>query len=172
MEGRRKMQAGSSRSARHLLCLLVVANIAACAAFASCASLATPLAQRRRLGAAQPRRARMSSAAPKDGAGRLPPKPLAKYSTEPVGTNLPKADSAKYVLLVSCLCQSTFCLCLCKVCLACVLLVPKLMRAPHPWGVCLWGVGRVQPRGTVASMKELFCAHAQAVCSQTSNPVN
>lgn len=38
--------------------------------------------------------ARMSSVV-QDGAGRLPPKPLAKYTTEPVGTNIPKADSGK-----------------------------------------------------------------------------
>jgi hypothetical protein len=40
--------------------------------------------------------ARMSNVA-QDGAGRVPPKPLAKYTTEPVGTNIPKADSAKWV---------------------------------------------------------------------------
>lgn len=32
-----------------------------------------------------------------DGAGRAPPKPLAKYTTEPVGNNIRKADSAKCV---------------------------------------------------------------------------
>ena len=150
---RRHTLAGRSRSARHLLCLLAVANLAACAAFASCASLATPLAQRRRVGnsagAAAACRARMSSAAPQDGAGRLPPKPLAKYSTEPVGTNLPKADSAKYSCL--CYCNLAYVLLVPKYfllvplqserrCLACVLLVP-IMQAPHPWACVyeVWG---------------------------------
>jgi hypothetical protein len=32
-----------------------------------------------------------------DGAGRAPPKPLAKYTMEPVGNNIRKADSAKCV---------------------------------------------------------------------------
>jgi len=40
-------------------------------------------------------RARMSSVVAGGGIGREPPKPLPKYTTEAVGTNIPKADSAR-----------------------------------------------------------------------------
>ena len=79
-----------------VLGLVAVASLASpCAAFVPALGRPRLLGGGVRAAAALPGRARMSSAPPQDGAGRLPPKPLAKYTTEPVGSNLPKADSAK-----------------------------------------------------------------------------
>ena len=84
--------------------VLGVLGLVALASLASpCAAFVPALGQPRLLGGCsravaalhgRARHPRMSSAPPQDG-GRVPPKPLAKYTTEPVGSNLPKADSAK-----------------------------------------------------------------------------
>jgi len=78
-----------------LAALLALSNTASAFTLHPCPVLAHARQASRAMPTLRLGRARMSSVVAGGGIGREPPKPLPKYTTEAVGTNIPKADSAR-----------------------------------------------------------------------------